>query len=85
VLTRTEKGCVVVDGTDIIVQDAYPVELVTDATGAGDAHTAAFLYQRAAGGSLKECAVFASRCATAVISQVGGRLDEQALNRLPEK
>ena len=51
VLTRTEKGCVVVDGTDIIVQEAYPVDVVTDATGAGDAHTAAFLYQRAAGGS----------------------------------
>jgi len=28
--------------------------------------------------------VFASRCATAVISQVGGRLDEHALNHLPE-
>jgi len=84
VLTRTEKGCVVVDGAETIVQDAYPVDVVTDATGAGDAHTAAFLYQWAAGGSLKECAVFASRCATAVISQVGGRLDETALERIPE-
>ena len=84
VLTRTEKGCVVVDGSDIIVQAAYPVEVVTDATGAGDAHTAAFLYQRAAGGSSRECAVFASRCATAVISQVGGRLDDHALSHLPE-
>ncbi len=84
VLTRTEKGCVVVDRSDIIVQEAYPVDVVTDATGAGDAHTAAFLYPRAAGESLKECAVFASRCATAVISQVGGRLDEHALNHLPE-
>jgi sugar/nucleoside kinase (ribokinase family) len=84
VLTRTEKGCVVADGSDIIVQEAYPVDVVTDATGAGDAHTAAFLYQRAAGESLQECAVFASRCATAVISQVGGRLDEHALNHLPE-
>lgn len=84
VLTRTEKGCVVVDEGDTIVQDAYPVDEVTDATGAGDAHTAAFLYQWAAGGSLKECAVLASRCATAVISQVGGRLDQHALNHLPE-
>jgi sugar/nucleoside kinase (ribokinase family) len=84
VLTRTEKGCVVVDGSDIIFQEAYPVDVVTDATGAGDAHTAAFLYQRAAGESLEECAVFASRCATAVISRVGGRLDEHALNHLPE-
>ena len=84
VLTRTEKGCVVVSGTEIIVQEAYPVDTVTDATGAGDAHTAAFLYQWAAGRSLKECAVLASRCATAVISQVGGRLDRYALDHLPD-
>ncbi len=84
VLTRTDKGCVVVDDGDIIVQEAYPVDAVTDATGAGDAHTAAFLYQWAEGESLKECVVFASRCATAVISQVGGRLDEHALNHLAE-
>lgn len=83
VLTRTEKGCVVVDAGEIIVQDAYAVDEVIDATGAGDAHTAAFLYQRGAGASLKESADFASRCATAVISQVGGRLDQHALERLP--
>ena len=83
VLTRTEKGCVVIRDGDIVVQAAYPVDEVTDATGAGDAHTAAFLYQWALGGSMKECAVLASRCATAVISQVGGRLDHHALARLP--
>ena len=84
VMTRTEKGCVVVEGDEVIVQEAYPVSEVIDATGAGDAHTAAFLYQLASGGSLKECAVFASRCATAVISQVGGRLDVHALDHLPD-
>jgi sugar/nucleoside kinase (ribokinase family) len=84
VMTRTEKGCVVAQGSEIIVQDAYPVDEVVDATGAGDAHTAAFLHQLAVGGSLKEGAVFASRCATAVISQVGGRLDHHALENLPE-
>lgn len=84
VLTRTEMGCVVADRSEVIIQDAYPVDEVVDATGAGDAHTAAFLYHWAAGGSLKECAVLASRCATAVISQVGGRLDEHALEQLPE-
>ncbi len=83
VMTRTEKGCVVADGDDVIVQAAYPVDEVVDATGAGDAHTAAFLHRWASGGSLKECAVLASRCATAVISQVGGRLDEYALAHLP--
>jgi sugar/nucleoside kinase (ribokinase family) len=83
VMTRTEKGCVVVNGDETIVQAAYPVDAVTDATGAGDAHTAAFLYARANGESLRECAAFASRCATAVISQIGGRLDEYALEHLP--
>lgn len=83
VLTRTEKGCVVVDEDETIVQAAYPVEEVIDATGAGDAHTAAFLYQWTAGRPLMECADLASRCATAVIRQIGGRLDQHALSHLP--
>jgi len=83
VLTRTEKGCVVIDGDETIVQPAYPVDEVIDATGAGDAHTAAFLYQWTTGRSLTACADLASRCATAVIRQVGGRLDQHALSRLP--
>lgn len=81
VLTRSEQGSVVVDGQQKIVQRAYPVAKVVDATGAGDAYTAAFLYGWTNGRSLAECADLGSRGATAVIQQVGARLEKDALNR----
>lgn len=82
VITRSEKGSVVVDGKQKIVQRAYPVKKVVDATGAGDAYTAAFLYGWTHGQSLAECADLAARAATAVIQQVGARLEKNALDRI---
>lgn len=82
VITRSEKGSVVVDGKQKVVQRAYPVTKVVDATGAGDAYTAAFLYGWTKGQSLAECADLASRAATAVIQQVGARLEKNALERI---
>jgi sugar/nucleoside kinase (ribokinase family) len=82
VITRSERGSVVVDGEQKIVQRAYPVKKVVDATGAGDAYTAAFLYGWTNGKSLAECADLASRAATAVIQQVGARLEKNALDRI---
>ncbi len=95
VLTRSEKGSVVVDGrrggpratnggppaARPIVQPAYPVARVVDATGAGDAYVAAFLYGYTQGRSLAECADLGSRAATAVIQQVGARLEKDSLYR----
>ena len=76
VLTRSEKGSVVVSGNETVVQQASPVEKVIDTTGAGDAYTAAFLYGWTNGRPLAECAELGSRCAAAVIQQVGGRIEK---------
>lgn len=81
VLTRSAKGSVIVAGGQKVVQQAYPVARVVDATGAGDAYTAAFLYGRTSGRSLAECADLGSRAATAVIQQVGARLEKDSLYR----
>jgi sugar/nucleoside kinase (ribokinase family) len=81
-ITRSEKGSVIVSGRERVVQEAYPVKKVIDATGAGDAYTAAFLYAKTNGRSLKECADLGSRAATAVIQQVGARLEKDALYRI---
>lgn len=81
VVTRSAKGSVIVQGKEKIVQPAYPVAKVIDATGAGDAYTAAFLYGRTHGRSLAECADLGARAATAVIQQVGARLEKNALYR----
>jgi sugar/nucleoside kinase (ribokinase family) len=81
VLTRSEKGSVIVDGQQQVVQQAYPVAKVVDATGAGDAYTAAFLYGWTHERTLAECADLGSRAATAVIQQVGARLEKNTLYR----
>ena len=76
ILTRSEKGSVVVRGDEKIEQRAYPVAKVVDATGAGDAYTAGFLYAWTKDRPLAECADLGARCATAVIQQVGARLEK---------
>ncbi len=79
VLTRSEKGSVIVQGAERIVQRAYPVAKVIDATGAGDAYSAGFFYGWTDDRPLVECADLGARCATAVIQQVGARLEKDAL------
>lgn len=79
VMTRSEKGSVIVEGDEQIVQEATKVETVIDTTGAGDAYTAAFLYGWTNDRSLAECARLGTWCATRVIQQVGGRLEKDVL------
>lgn len=78
-ITRSEKGSLIVRGKEKVVQSAYPVQKVVDATGAGDAWMAGFLYGLTRNRSLAECADLGSRAATLVIQQVGPRLEPGAL------
>ncbi|MFO1112470.1 MAG: adenosine kinase [Rhodospirillales bacterium] len=73
VLTRSEKGAVVVAGNDVHIVDAEPVEHVIDTTGAGDAYAAGFLWALARGLRLEASARIAAVCAAEVISHVGAR------------
>ena len=75
VMTRSEKGSVIVHGDTKIVQAADRVENVVDTTGAGDAYCAGFLYGWANDWPLDECARLGTYCATRVIQQVGARIE----------
>ena len=79
VLTRSEKGSVIVEGDTQVVQDAIPVENIVDTTGAGDAYTAAFLYGWTSGRTLADCAKLGTHVATNVIQQVGARFENNVL------
>ncbi len=79
VLTRSERGSVIVNGMEQVVQRAHRVDTVIDSTGAGDAYTAAFLYGWTCGKPLRDCAELGSICAAAVIQQIGGRIEKGAL------
>jgi sugar/nucleoside kinase (ribokinase family) len=73
VLTRSEKGCIVVKGDDVHASPAYPVRKVVDVTGAGDLFAAGFLHAFTNGKSLPEAARLGSLAAAEVISHVGAR------------
>jgi sugar/nucleoside kinase (ribokinase family) len=73
VLTRSEKGCIVVEGDDVIVSPAHPVSEVVDVTGAGDLFAAGFLYAYTAGKPLADAARLGSMAAAEVISHIGAR------------
>ncbi len=71
-LTRSEKGCVVVQGAEIHVVDAAAATVV-DTTGAGDLFAAGFLYGLTHGRGLADCGRLGSLAAAEVISHLGAR------------
>ena len=80
VMTRSEKGSVIVHGDETVVQAATPVENVIDSTGAGDAYIAGFLFGWTNDYSLAECARLGTFCGTTVIQQVGARIEPGLLD-----
>ena len=74
VMTRSEKGSVIMNGREKIEQPAIPVAKVIDTTGAGDAYTAGFLFGLTGGKSLADCARIGTECGSAVIQRVGARI-----------
>ena len=76
VLTRSEKGSIVVADGEVLKQPAQTIRKLVDATGAGDAYTAGFLHAWTSGRSLKESAELGTRCAASIIQQVGARLEK---------
>ncbi len=81
VLTRSEKGSVVVKGSETWAVPASPATRIVDTTGAGDLYAAGFLFGFTHGKPLAECARLGGVAAAEVISHVGAR-PEQALREL---
>jgi sugar/nucleoside kinase (ribokinase family) len=73
VVTRSDKGSVIIKGENTIEVPAHPVKSVVDVTGAGDLYAAGFLFGYTAGIPLAHCARLASLAASEVISHVGAR------------
>lgn len=73
VVTRSEKGSMVVAGGTRVEVPAEPVDQVVDTTGAGDLYAAGFLYGFSRGYDLERCARLGSIAAAEVISHIGAR------------
>lgn len=72
-ITRSEKGCVVVSGDDLIAVPAAPVESVVDTTGAGDLFAAGFIAGFVRGRELRVCAELGALAAAEIIQHLGAR------------
>ena len=73
VVTRSEKGAVVIAGGQQIVVPAEPVARVVDTTGAGDLFAGGFLRGLAQGRSLADCARIGGIAAAEIIGHYGAR------------
>ncbi|HEY2876876.1 MAG TPA: adenosine kinase [Reyranella sp.] len=72
-LTRSERGSVVIKGSETYEVPAAPVAKVVDTTGAGDLYASGFLYGFTRNKPLAECARLGGIAAAEIISHVGAR------------
>jgi sugar/nucleoside kinase (ribokinase family) len=84
VVTRSAKGCVVIEGPQTAEAPAYPVDRVVDTTGAGDLFAAGFLFGWARGFGDDRAARLGALAAAEVISHLGAR-PENSLRTLAQE
>jgi sugar/nucleoside kinase (ribokinase family) len=73
IVTRSEKGCVILMRDKIAEVPAFPVERVVDTTGAGDLFAAGFLFGLAWGFEYEVCGRLGALAAAEVIQHLGAR------------
>jgi adenosine kinase len=73
VITRSEKGCVVIQGDTSVAVAAFPVQSVIDTTGAGDLFAAGFLAGLTKDKDLATCAKLGAMAAAEIIQHIGAR------------
>ncbi len=84
VITRSEKGCLVVTREETDAVPAVPIERLVDATGAGDLFAAGFLVGLSRGEEYRDCARLGALAAAEVISHLGAR-PESSLKALAQE
>ncbi len=73
VITRSAKGCLVVNRAETAVVPARPIERLVDATGAGDLFASGFLVGLSRGFDYRTCARLGTLAAAEVIQHLGAR------------
>jgi sugar/nucleoside kinase (ribokinase family) len=73
VVTRSEKGCVVVSKDGVIAVPAFPVQKIVDTTGAGDLFAAGFLFGLVRGAGHENAGRLGALAAAEVIQHIGAR------------
>ncbi len=73
IVTRSEKGCVVVEGDATWEAPAFPIARLVDTTGAGDMFAAGFLAGLARGADMTTCGRLGALAAAEIIQHLGAR------------
>ena len=73
VVTRSEKGCVVASGADVIAVPACPIQSMVDTTGAGDLFAAGFMFGVVRGAGFENAGRLGALAAAEVIQHIGAR------------
>ena len=75
IVTRSEKGCVVVDEDRTWEAPAFPIAKLIDTTGAGDMFAAGFLAGLARDRDMVTCGRLGALAAAEIIQHLGARPD----------
>ena len=73
IVTRSAKGCVVVEGDATWEVPAFPIAKLADTTGAGDMFAAGFLAGLARGADMTTCGRLGALAAAEIIQHLGAR------------
>ncbi|MDU6730556.1 MAG: adenosine kinase [Bradyrhizobium sp.] len=73
IVTRSDKGCVVVSNDGVIAVPAHPIETLVDTTGAGDLFAAAFLFGLVRKTGYEMAGRLGGLAAAEVIQHIGAR------------
>ncbi|MGC2775665.1 MAG: adenosine kinase [Bradyrhizobium sp.] len=73
IVTRSDKGCVVVSNDGILSVPAHPIETLVDTTGAGDLFAAGFLFGLVRKTGYEAAGRFGGLAAAEVIQHIGAR------------
>uniref|UniRef100_UPI00261B2666 adenosine kinase n=1 Tax=uncultured Bradyrhizobium sp. TaxID=199684 RepID=UPI00261B2666 len=73
VVTRSEKGCVVISGDGVVSAPAYPIDKLVDTTGAGDLFAAGFLVGLVRNVGHENAGRLGALAAAEVIQHIGAR------------
>jgi adenosine kinase len=84
VVTRSEKGCVVVAKDGVSVVPAFPINKMVDTTGAGDLFAAGFLFGLVRGAGHENAGRLGALAAAEVIQHIGAR-PQTSLKELAKK
>jgi sugar/nucleoside kinase (ribokinase family) len=84
IVTRSEKGCVVVSNDGVITVPAFPIQKLVDTTGAGDLFAAGFLFGLVRHAGYEKAGQLGGLAAAEVIQHIGAR-PQVSLKQLAEK